>query len=797
MNLTINGKGLDAYIKTENLNNPVSDNLLGKQGRVAVNKSASAPAFSLVVEGKTIEVRDPQHVKNIESFLKSGGSAEEPSRRETVAAVLFKDIEPTSSNLEAAHAALNAEVEMDEKVINEELSPEAEAEVAEDLDLPRDAIESLKQAVEKGRPLKEALREMHKELLLEKGEVSRARLQESDDMTVADLVREIKVMLKSRGELKSQDGSQQKQFERAVSEKVAAERALENKILSDKEVQRLDLDRVIDEGRSADALRAVGPGAAGFEDAGGAKDGASFSEAVPSDGALLGSTPLGATEGALAGVIDGMSDRASARVGLKNSAGGANASYTAAGAHAGSFDKVNALQGADAVGVDAGVEADGAKVGSSMAGGALGALGAFGESTHGAVTAGPDTLGSGKTADASLEESSINETDGSVSAAELSSDDYDIEKEVMAALSAIESQLVSLMDAFDFKQFLVTKTTEMTIKATAEFKDMQKQVSLLVNKGDAASIKAAIEELSKSLNKSSFAMLTDMKTEKTLLLAIKKLDEAMEALANGKKELAQKILAEVEKDVSGIDFKPSSRRVQLMVQQKAVATARGLEEAPVTMEQKMREAIQLFSSGTARDMLELVRFTGINHEIERYEQSASVNDIKNLKEMFSGTEFASQMSGQQMMNDSGDRPRDFYVMQLPLEIGGEIEGLKVLVNGRSEENVIDWKNTELYFGLNLAKAGAPLSQRGEAKDRIAVRLSIRGASVNIDVASDRSLRLDALRDILPEIGYDDVRIKQSAFEEKPKLFAAEKQQAEPAEEASRAADRSKGLDIRI
>ncbi len=350
-----------------------------------------------------------------------------------------------------------------------------------------------------------------------------------------------------------------------------------------------------------------------------------------------------------------------------------------------------------------------------------------------------------------------------------SAEDFDgIEMLVDAAISGMLEALDSVVQSFDLRTYLVTEQTEVTIRAAREFRAVQTSVLSTLKNADLSSVRSAIEALNSAINKSAFAMLSDMKTEKTLLLSIARLEEASAAFGNRDYETARRIVREVSEQLEVLNFKPSIRKIKLMAQQKLAAEVGVLPEKPV---QRVASALSLFSGGSARDMLELARFTGINHEIEKYEATGIAGGLKNLKEIFGDGNFSASLTGQQMLNDSDGRRRSFYVFEVPVEADGEVGGLKVFVNGKCDENVIDWRNTDVYFALRFSD-----------REKLGLRFSINGANVKIDMYGEETLDWSGLEDELAGIGYRLVSVRQNPLSDKPALLVEKGASARRSEE---------------
>ncbi len=332
--------------------------------------------------------------------------------------------------------------------------------------------------------------------------------------------------------------------------------------------------------------------------------------------------------------------------------------------------------------------------------------------------------------------------------------EIDAEVAIQMALQGILSDLEDIESSINVKNYLVKEVNDRMVQAATEFKDMQYQVTSALGKIDSASIKKAIESITKAITKSSFAMLTDMKTEKQLLTNLTKLEKASSALKMRDFTLARKLTAEVQEELGKMSFKPSSRKIILHASRQAAELDRAFKEKSLSVRERILEATELFSSGTSRDIIDRIRFMGINHEIERYEHQKS--DIKNLRELFFEQGLSMEMSsGEQMLNDSDGRKQDVYVLNVPLSIGGEVAGMKVFVNGRCEENAIDWKNTELYFALEL-----------EEQKKFGIKFSIVDKNVSIQLKGIKDLRLEGLGEILSDLGYRLISITSDVDDQK-------------------------------
>lgn len=619
--------------------------------------------FSMKIDGKEYAVNHPAHQQDIKEFLAASGV----DRKETVAAVLHKGIEPTKENLELVHSALNEDPFQSDSdaFVKEEL----DAEIIEKLDLPPE----VKERITGSKDLLKAIRS----LLLEADgqEMNHLGLREA----ISVLIRRFKIPSDAGGEIRevgnavelglsaSADGVSQ-DFTIAMPDNIA----ISHQVDAEKKSLRGETDSL--ERREAALPR---PDALFSKDLEDAKIGyRPFSE----------SGPFHARDSKrqIRDVLVVRANRKGAEV--------SSAFLEKDGIDSRKDERADAMRAED--------------------------------------------MDSRRKEEKKLSEPHFSE-DEALHIAEL----------VNLALSMVDSDLRKVFADLEIKTYLVSTIDERMSAARKEFDEMKTSVIQSLEKG---SIAKSIELLTKSIQKSSFAMLTDMPTEKKLLISLSRLEEATMALKNKDVQLADKIVREVQDLLRQIEFKPSSRRIQAMIAQKVQSAERTLQEKNSSIQDKVLEAIRLHSSGTARDLLELVRFSGANHEIEKYENSSGIGNLKNLKELFSDSSFSAMMSGEQMLNNSDDqRRRDFYVLDIPLQIEDEIAGLKVFVGGKCDENRLDWKNAELYFALKLKE------------EKVGLKFSIKDAGVAIEMIGDRELKMENLKEPLAEIGYRLLSVKNS------------------------------------
>lgn len=359
-------------------------------------------------------------------------------------------------------------------------------------------------------------------------------------------------------------------------------------------------------------------------------------------------------------------------------------------------------------------------------------------------------------------------------------DDVDVEvdaalleviDEAMTALITEMSEVLSSLESdLSLKTYLVESTTEATIKAKATFENFKAEVTQLLTPDQttvkttpsdlSTQISTAIEKLNNLILKSEVTLYTDMFTEKKLLLMSSELDKASQMLKQGEFAKAQATVNDAVKLLKQIDFTPSIRRLQVFANQR-LEQLENIIKPELRTEQKLESLIksQIQSSGEqqgnklSRDVLETLRFLGLNHEMEVAENLEKA-DFEALKERSNGNvkeillkmmkedtqektvEAAEQnlmnLTGQQMMNDQSSQDQPFYFFNFPVMDGEDLGNMKVYMKGASKNSQMDWQNSELYFGISLKETGP-----------VGIRVKVQQSKVDIQVSSERANQIEA------------------------------------------------------
>ncbi len=295
----------------------------------------------------------------------------------------------------------------------------------------------------------------------------------------------------------------------------------------------------------------------------------------------------------------------------------------------------------------------------------------------------------------------------------------DIMKELLEEVEDVAKEIAPVITEDFFvkmppvKKVIHVEVTEKMAKLENLFQIEKKSVLSLIKEPEKVSmttLAAAIDKLDHIILKSDITLYTDMKTEKDLLHSSSELEIARNLLDNDRKE-AIKIITRVHKKIQSLSYKPSKQRMMLQAK-KAVYHSFYNENMIDFMPERS-------SLKGARNILELLRSLGLNHEYEvtekLYDKKSSVSEfnikkilleLKESGEKVQTKDALDNLTGQQLINKLEHKSvKQRLLFNIPIEIHHEIKNLKLHVNARKEHEKIDWKNSRLYFAVNLTNIG--------------------------------------------------------------------------------------------
>lgn len=406
-----------------------------------------------------------------------------------------------------------------------------------------------------------------------------------------------------------------------------------------------------------------------------------------------------------------------------------------------------------------------------------------------------------KTADAVVAESSevekedVTREQASVTQADNFSDF--IEESVTAVLSQLETQMMSLTETFELKQYLVTESTEKTIEMKTNFTAFQNDVTEILASPEEKSAQAlkqtvsdAIEAIDKMISRQEVTLYASMKTERDLLVLSSELREASNLLEQGKINEAIEIVSKGYNLVKTLQYNPDKQKIMLFMTQKSEDAIQMLTQQGGGRQQKVADMLSSLQDQQgqhhARDVVETLRFLGHNHENEvasymdnkdksqeQTQLQANVKEIllKMMKDESEQRTVASSekslmnLSGQQMMNDSQQNgQRKLYYFNYPIVDAEELNEMKIYVSGNQHKSQMDWQNTELYFGMSLKNQGDT-----------GIKVKVTGGQMTIKILNDTPEALKATFESyaaqLEQIGFKDVHIETEQYQKTSPIAA--------------------------
>ncbi|NEU30783.1 DUF4175 domain-containing protein [bacterium LRH843] len=292
------------------------------------------------------------------------------------------------------------------------------------------------------------------------------------------------------------------------------------------------------------------------------------------------------------------------------------------------------------------------------------------------------------------------------------------------------------------KSIAVTTITEKLAQVTADFKSFQREITRTLDqvtrqidlfRSQAQTqvkplLETTIKKLDNAILRSEMMLLTDMKTEKSLMQASSQLAEAKKLLSKGKYQEANQIVKDVKQLVERLHFQPSETKVKHYVSINDRQLSEGRLPAQTYTQQYTETVSRSSQDGSPRAMFDMIRGLGLNRDSELAGQLASGRDggqqeesqrnvksalmqiIRSEEEGSRASQLASQalnnVTGQQLLSRSdqqGNLQSMFF--NLPFLLQEKVENIQVFVNSRNEGQKVDWENCSLYFLLETPKMG--------------------------------------------------------------------------------------------
>lgn len=338
------------------------------------------------------------------------------------------------------------------------------------------------------------------------------------------------------------------------------------------------------------------------------------------------------------------------------------------------------------------------------------------------------------------------------SALELDSQDSDMQDDMIAAqLSAF---MADIETSNSFKMFLVKEVTEKIIEVKEEFSkfkiDIRNDLDQIIVKADSEGkidkaqaseiIEKAIEKFDSLIMKSDITLYTSMKSERDLVRMSSDLAEARNLVSKGDYKAAVNILKNVKGKIESMKFDPSALKVEGHIKARQDQFTGGGLQNLLAMQKGMTDS--------GRNVMELMRTLGINHEYEVSEKLFSnkdfnkdydikdnvkmallkiMNDDKSSKNTVEAVEKTlNNLTGQQLLNKINPKnDQQTMVFNIPIQVKDDVENLKLYIGGKDKQNALDWENCSMYFVIETKKFGMT-----------GIKLDIKDKQISINLRND-------------------------------------------------------------
>ncbi|NJP38802.1 phage tail tape measure protein [Alkalicoccus luteus] len=301
-----------------------------------------------------------------------------------------------------------------------------------------------------------------------------------------------------------------------------------------------------------------------------------------------------------------------------------------------------------------------------------------------------------------------------------------------------------------------------------------------------------IQQLDKTINRSSWLLFATMKQERTLLKASSDLAQAKQLVSQGQLREAAAVAAGVRQTIEQMEYKPSAVRYQHV--HKEPDQQRPIPQQLRQLTENTARTLQA-NEHSGRHVLEALRQLGFNRELDLVRPDTKMNeDNRNVKgllgrmvqsggEQEAGAQRAlAVLNGHQQVNRIDSQSG--LMFHVPLILEEKMQELKIFVDDRHQGG-LDWENIQLYFHLEAPVSG-PLG----------IRVSVQNRQLAVSFYNDEPSFSDRLEPLIEkysafinEIGYEVKSIQSGPMETEAKLT---KKTAPAAEENGK-----DGVDIKI
>ncbi len=322
----------------------------------------------------------------------------------------------------------------------------------------------------------------------------------------------------------------------------------------------------------------------------------------------------------------------------------------------------------------------------------------------------------------------------------------------------------------DFDQFRKTTLDQLKKVENLPTPMEQKQV-----------IQKTIEAVDRLLMKSDIPLYTSMKMEKQLLVMSSQLADIKKLVEQGKLSQAKEPLNKIIQNLEAMAFKPSAKKIIYqsgLMNSGLTAASAAFKNQPkgLDLTGALARQITAFSElkGSPRMVLEHLRSLGYNLEGENHQGGKSLQGAeitskqrtiyealealnkdtpkKEDKEMEKEwpKELAQSLGAHRLVNKLEEgSPKQSLDLSIPYRTEQGVFELKVHIEARKQDELLDWENFQMFFVLDTPKNG----QIGIGVHTIDRKLSLTFKAESRKVVDQLTPMADALKQSLVGVGY--------------------------------------------
>lgn len=333
-----------------------------------------------------------------------------------------------------------------------------------------------------------------------------------------------------------------------------------------------------------------------------------------------------------------------------------------------------------------------------------------------------------------------------------------------------------------FKSFLVSEVTKEMGQVKTVFDQFKKQAINRFEMIDQQSKSEVIKnDLQKVINEfkniilnSKVTLYTSMKDEKRLIRMLSDLEQAETTLNHGHLQEAKRVVKALHNELGKMIFEPKDIKIKGFISKSIDEVIQGKK----SLYNAVKSTLTADDKGS-RNILQSLRLTGVNHEaevvsaLEREDApKLQFQSIKSVLMSFKAADNVSikgevqesmdHLTGQQLLNKSNVKSDvQSLNLSIPYMADDKIKSLDLYIHSKKKNEVLDWKNTTIYFVMDLKKYG----ETGIKIQSVNKRLYMTVKNDNPGFRNKTYEAFDHFLQDLTDIGYIKGRLKYTGLSE--------------------------------